>query len=160
MGDLAATRNKLIEAILTLAKNSGDFTVSPSTDCDLRVEQKIVDATYYGVTSQEKVRKTYRAKMWLNDDVKVVKYQEILADTSRSIGVLPTPKLEFGKSMFKGKVLFKKERGAAFGFKKPLDPTSFGKTYDYSFDVEKIRGPIRKTVEAAGWKFEHVILGQ
>jgi hypothetical protein len=160
VADLASAKNELIEAIFTLAENNADFTALPSTDCDLQVKQKIVDATYYGVASQENVRKTYRAKMWLNDDAKVVKYQEILADTSRSIGVLPTPKLEFGKSMFKGKVLFKKERGAAFGFKKPLDPTSFGKAYNYSFDVEKIRGPIKEAVEAAGWKFEHVILGQ
>jgi hypothetical protein len=32
--------------------------------------------------------------------------------------------------------------------------------YDYSFDTEKIRQPIRQAVENAGWKFNQVILGQ
>jgi hypothetical protein len=66
------------------------------------------------------------------------KYQEILADRSSVMGVLPTPQLQFEKSIWKGKVLFKKEKGVGFEFKKPLDLGSFGKAYDFSFDTEKI----------------------
>jgi hypothetical protein len=122
------------------------------------VEQMIVDAKYFGMASEERLKKTYRAKMWLDEGSREVKYQEILESQSRSVGVLPAPKLEFSKSLFKGKTLFQKEKSTAFGFKKTLDPTSFGKVYDYSYDIEKIRVPIRQVVESAGWKFTQIIL--
>jgi hypothetical protein len=154
------TKSELIQALLKLGENSSDFRITASTDSDLLLEQKIVDAKFYGVASEERLKKVYGARIWIDDGRKEVKYQEILADRSSVIGVLPTPQQQFEKSIWKGKVLFKKEKGVGFGFKKPLDPRSFGKVYDYSFDNEKIRQPIRQAVENAGWKFNQVILGQ
>ena len=153
-------KSELIQALLKLGENSSDFKITTSTDSDLLLEQKIVDAKFYGVASEEKLKKVYRAKIWIDDGRKEVKYQEILSDRSSVVGVLPTPQLQVEKSIWKGKVLFKKEKGVGFGFKKPLDPGSFGKAYDFSFDTEKIRRPIRQVVENAGWKFNQVILGQ
>ena len=154
------TKSELIQTLLKLGENSSDFRITASTDSDLLLEQKIVDAKFYGVASEERLKKVYGARIWIEDGRKEVKYQEILADRSSVIGVLPTPQLQFEKSIWKGKVLFKKEKGVGFGFKKPLDPRLFGKAYDYSFDTEKIRQPIRQAVENAGWKFNQVILGQ
>ena len=156
---MALTRNELIQTLLGMGEGSPDFQITRSNDSDLLLEQRIVDAKYYGVASQEKLTKIYRAKMWLDDVKREVKYQEILTDQSSSVGVLPTPKLGFEKSFIKGKVLFKKEKGVSFGFKKPFDTGSFGKAYNYSFDIEKVRGPIRKAVEKAGWKFNQIITG-
>ena len=153
-------KSELIQALLKLGENSSDFRITASTDSDLLLEQKIVDAKFYGVASEERLKNVYGARIWIDDGRKEVKYQEILADRSSVIGILPTPQLQFEKSIWKGKVLFKKEKGVGFGFKKPLDPRSFGKVYDYSFDTEKIRQPIRQVVENAGWKFNQVILGQ
>jgi hypothetical protein len=145
---------------MKLGENSPDFRIASSTDSDLLLEQKIVDTKFYGVASEEKLKKVYQAKMWIDEEKKEVKYQEILSDRSSVMGVLPTPQLQFEKSIWKGKALFKKEKSFGFGFKKPLDPGSFEKMYDYSFDIEKIRKPIRQVVENAGWKFTQVILGQ
>ncbi len=157
---MAESRDNLIQSLLRLGESNSEFSIIRSQESDLLLEQRIVDAKYYGVASEEKLRKTYRARMWLDDAKKEVRYQEILEDQSRSVGVIPAPELGFEKSFIKGKVLFKKEKGLAFGFKKPLDPNSFGKVYDYSYDVEKIRRPVREIVEAAGWKFNQVILGK
>lgn len=157
---MAAARNELVQTLLGLGENSPDFKIVPSNESDLLLEQRIVDAKYYGITSEEKLQKIYRAKIWLDEARKEVKYQEILTDQSRSVGVFPTPKLELEKSIIKGKVLFKKEKGVALGFKKPFAPGSLGKVYDYSFDIEKIRRPVRQAVEAAGWRFNQVIIGQ
>lgn len=154
------TKSELAQKLVKLGENSPDFRITSSTDSDLLLEQKIVDTKFYGVASEEKLQKVYQAKMWIDEEKKEVKYQEILADRSSVMGVLPTPQLQFEKSIWKGKVLFKKEKGVGFGFKKPLDPGSFGKAYDFSFDTEKIRLPIRQVVENAGWKFNQVILGQ
>lgn len=153
-----ADKSELIQKLLRLGESSPDFKITSSRDCDLLVERKIVDVKYFGLVSEEKLKRTYRAKMWLDDGAKEVKYQEILEDQSRSVGVLPAPKLEFSKSFFKGKTLFQKEKGTAFGFKRPLDPTSLERVYDYSYHVEKIREPIKQAVEGAGWKFTQIIL--
>ena len=157
---MVESRDGLIQLLLKLGESNSEFSIVRSEEADLLLERRIVDAKYYGVASEEKLRKTYRARMWLDDAKKEVRYQEILEDQSGSVGVVPTPKLNFEKTFVKGKVLFKKEKGIAFGFKKPLDPGSFGKVYDYSYDVEKIRTPVRQIVDAAGWKFNQVILGK
>ena len=149
----ADLRAKLLE----LGSSNQLFTIKPGTDCDLYLEHNIVDAEYYGIASKEDVRKRYGAKLWLVDNQQTVKYREIIEEKTASAGVLPAPKLTMEKSFFKGKVLFKKEKEVAFGFKKPLDPSSFGKVYQYDFDVEKIRKPVRELVQSEGWKFEQII---
>jgi hypothetical protein len=148
----------LKQQLIDLGKSNELFTIRPGEDCDLYLEHKIVDANYYGVASKESLKKQYAAKIWLVEPAHTVKYREVIDEQSTSAGVLPTPKLSFQKSFFKGKVLFQKEKGAGFGFKKPADPTSFGKVYQYDFDVTKIRGPVKQLVESNGWKFEQVIL--
>ena len=156
MGD-GALNMGLREKLLALGSSSELFTIRLGEDCDLYLEHKIVDAQYYGIASKEKVKKRYAAKIWLVDEQRTVKYREIVEEQTGSASVLPAPKLSMEKSFFKGKVLFKKEKEVAFGFKKPLDPTSFGKVYQYDFDVEKIRRPVRELVQSEGWKFEHII---
>jgi hypothetical protein len=146
-------RQKLIE----LGSSSQLLTVGPGEDCDLYLEHKIVDAKYYGVASKETVKKRYVAKIWLVEPERIVKYREIIEEQSGSAGVLPAPKLSAEKTFFKGKVLFKKEKEVAFGFKKPADPTSFGKVYEYDFDIRKVRDPVKQLAEANGWKFEQII---
>ena len=148
----------LRQELIELGSSSQLFTVRPGEDCDLYLEHKIVDAKYYGVASKETVKKRYGAKIWLVEPERTVKYREIIEEQSGSAGVLPAPKLSAEKTFFKGKVLFKKEKEVAFGFKKPADPTSFGKVYQYDFDVAKIRGPVKQLVESNGWKFEQIIL--
>jgi hypothetical protein len=149
----AALREKLID----LGTSNPLFTIRLGDDCDLYLAHTIVDAKYYGIGSKERVKKQYAAKMWLVESERTVKYREIIQERDKSIGVLPAPKLGFQKSFVKGKVLFQKEKGVAFGFKKPADPGSFGKVYDYDFDVIKIRGPVKELVESNGWKFEQII---
>ena len=150
----AALRQKLID----LGASNPLFTIRPGDDCDLYLSHTIVDSKYYGIASKEQIKKQYAAKIWLVEPERTVKYREIIQEQDQSVGVLPAPKLTFQKSFVKGKVLFQKEKSIAFGFKKPADPGSFGKVYDYDFDVMKIRGPVKKLVEENGWRFEQIIL--
>lgn len=149
-----ALRQRLID----LGTSNTLLTIRPGDDCDLYLSHTIVDSEYYGVASKEQVKKQYAAKMWLVESERTVKYREIIQERDQSVGILPAPKLTFQKSFVKGKVLFQKEKSVAFGFKKPADPSSFGKVYEYDFDVTKIRGPVKELVEANGWRFEQVIL--
>jgi hypothetical protein len=145
------------EKLLQLSQTTQQFAISPGKDCDLYLEHSIVDAKVYGIASKENVKKLYAAKIWIVDESRTVKYREIIQETSSTAGILTTPKLTFEKTSFKGKVLFKKEKEVAFGFKKPGDLKSFGKAYEYDFDVTKIRGPVKDLVESNGWKFEQII---
>ena len=147
----------LREKLIQLGQSHQQFTITPGQDCDLYLQHSIVDAKYYGIASKEQVKKQYAAKIWIVDQERTVKYREIIQEASSSAGVLPAPKLSFQKSAFKGKVLFKKEKEVAFGFKKPADPSSFGKVYQYDFDVRKIRDPVKELVESNGWKFEQIL---
>ena len=160
MVNLVLSKNELIQGLLDLGKSGPDFSIVSSKESDLLLKQKVVDAKYYGLASVEEMTKNYRARMWLDEDRKEVRYQEVIEDNSKSVGVLPAPRMKFETSVLKGKVLFQKEKGITFGFRKPLDPTSIGKVVDYSFDVEKIRSPVRQLVENAGWKFNQIILSQ
>jgi len=146
------------QKLLMLGASSRIFTIRPGTDCDLYLERNIVDAKYYGVASKESLKKQYSAKIWLVEEERTVKYREIIEEESRSIDVLPGPKLSGQKSFFKGKALFKKEVGFAVGFKKPADPSSFGKVYQYNFDVKQVREPLKQLVESNGWKFEQIVM--
>jgi len=146
------------EKLLTLGASNPTFTILQGEDCDLHLEHTIVDTEFYGVASKEKLSKQYEAKMWLVEAERVVKYREIIKEKSSNLGFLSAPRLSFQTSKFKGKVLTQKEVGFGFGFKKPADPSSFGKTYQYDFDVTKIRGPVKDLVEANGWRFEQIIM--
>ena len=148
----------LRQQLIDLSTSNPLLTIRPGDDCDLYLSHTIVDSKYYGVASKEQVKKQYAAKMWLVESERTVKYREIIQERDQSVGILPAPKLTFQKSFVKGKVLFQKEKSVAFGFKKPADPGSFGKVYEYDFDVTKIRGPVKELVEANGWRFEQVIL--
>ena len=64
------TKSELIQALLKLGENSSDFRITASADSDLLLEQKIVDAKFYGVASEEKLQKIYQAKMWIDEEKK------------------------------------------------------------------------------------------
>jgi hypothetical protein len=54
-------------------------------------------------------------------------------------------------------VLFHKERAVAYGLKS-LAPPEVGKIYDYSFDVDEIKGPVIDIVTGGGWRFTQAVL--
>ena len=150
------SKKDLLSQILQLGSSSSEFTVNTSNETDLVVERKIVDAEYYKVVGKEGLKETYKAYLLLDECRDEARYYEIITSEAKSAGIFPTPSLHVEKEFVKGKTLFKKESGKAWGWKKP-DPRSFGKVYDYEFDVRKIREPIKNLIEQNGWKFTQVL---
>jgi len=150
------SKNDLLRQILQLGSSSSEFSVNTSNETDLVVERKIVDAEYYKLLGKEGLKETYKAYLLLDEGSREARYYEIITSEAKSAGIFPTPSLRVEKQFFKGKTLFKKESGKAWGWKKP-DPRSFGKVYDYEFDVRKIREPIKSLIEQNGWKFTQVL---
>jgi len=152
----AFSKNDLLRQILQLGSSSSEFAVNMSDETDLVVERKIVDAEYYKIVGKEGLKETYKAYLLLDEGCHEARYYEIITSEAKSAGIFPTPSLHVEKEFIKGKTLFKKESGKAWGWKKP-DPRSFGEVYDYEFDVRKIREPIKSLIEQNGWRFTQVL---
>jgi len=155
-GMSAVSKEDLLRQIIQLGSSSSELAVSTSNETDLVIERKIVDAEYYKVVGKEGLKVTYKAYLLLDEGRLEARYYEIITSVARSAGIFPTPSLHVEKEFVKGKTLFKKEIGKAWGWKKP-GPRSFGKVYDYEFDFRKIREPIKSLIEQSGWKFTQVL---
>ncbi len=147
------SKEDLSQKLVELSQQSDQFTLNKSPETDFVVERKIVDASGYGIAGVDELKKTYKAYLLLDEEKHEARYNEEMHESSRELG--PSG-LSGEKKFFRGKVIGSKQFGKEWGFKKGGDPTSFDKVYDYSFDVKKLREPIKKLVEESGWKFKQV----
>jgi hypothetical protein len=153
------SKNDLSAKLMELGQKNDQFTLASSPETDLVVERKIVDASGYGIAGVDELKKSYKGFLLLDEQAHEARYNEEMAETSRGATVSSGGVGFSGeKKVFRGKVLGSKEYGKAWGVKKDGDQTSVGKIYDYSFDLSKVRDPIRKLIEDSGWKFKQVIL--
>ena len=150
----ALSKGDLSTKLTELGQKSDQFTLASSPETDFIVERKIVDASEYGITGVDKLKKSYKAFLLLDEQKHEAKYNEEMAETSASASGTG---FSGEKTFFRGKVIGSKQFGKEWGAKKADDPMSVSQGYDYSFDVSKVRDPIRKLVEDSGWKFKQVI---
>lgn len=148
-----SAKDQLLQTIINLGSETGQFTASKGDDTDLIIERKIVDAEYYKLVGKEKILKTYGAYLLLDEAKHEARYNEQLIDASSDMGAnVANGDFEFGtsKKMFRGKVIGLKESGKVWGLKR--DDMTPGKVVDYSFDVNDARQPIEQALAASGWK--------
>jgi len=141
----------LMERILSLNSPSLPYHIKPALDTDLMIEWKIVDAKWYGIFAKERLRRTYRAYILLDELRHAVRYWEILASVEWVAGA---PKIRYQKEFIRGRILWQKSWGIQYGIK---EDGTIGKVYEYNFDIRSIRDPIKKTVEESGWEFVTVL---
>lgn len=72
------SKQQLIEKILSLNSPSLPYQIKPAQDTDLTIDWKIADAQWYGIFSKEKLSKTYRAYILLDETRHAVRYCEEL----------------------------------------------------------------------------------
>jgi len=142
----------LSQKLIELAQQSDQFVLTSSPETDFIVERKIVEASGYGIAGVDETKKTYKAYLLLDEEKHEARYNEEMQESSRTLGVGFSEEKEF----FRGKMFGSKKFGKEWTFKKGGDPTSFGKVYDYKFDVKEVREPIKKLIEQSGWKFKQV----
>lgn len=152
----AISKNDLLRQILQLSSSSNEFTANTSNETDIVVKRRTLDAEYYKVVGKEGLKETYKAYLLLDEERHEARYYEIITSEAKSADISPASNLHVEKEFFKGKTLFKKESGKAWGWE-TSDPRSFGKVYDYQFDVRKIREPIKSLIEQNGWKFTQAL---
>ena len=110
-----------------------------------------MDARWLGIFSKERVRKTYHAYMVLDEKKHAARYWEAIGDVEWVAGA---PRVHFQSEFFRGKIIFQKSYGVQYGVK---EDQTFGKVYEYKFDINDIRGPIRNKVLEGGWEFVEVL---
>jgi hypothetical protein len=145
------SKEALKDRILALNSPSLPYHISPAANTDFLVEWKIADAQWYGIFAREKIRKTYRAYLLLDETRYTARYWELLGTVRWGTGV---PRITYQKEFFRGKVLFHKSWGVGYGLK---DDLTLGKTYEYRFDIGYVRDPIQRAITDAGWEFVTVL---
>ena len=142
-------RDELAKKIGALSGDKTPFTVKSSDETDLVVEQNIVNAKWYEIFAKAGLKKTYRILLLLDDSAKEVRVLEEMGELSWKAGV---PTASFSAEFFRGRTLAQKEFGTAYAFKEK-SPASFGKVYEYSFDVNDVKGPLIETITSSGWSY-------
>lgn len=144
-------KQALIDKILKLNSPQLPYQIKPAENADLMLEWNIVDASWFGIFSKEKLKEVYRALLLADESRHSVRYYEELGTVEWSAGA---PKVFYREQFFKGRILFRKSWGVQYGIK---EDGTVGKVYQYKFDIGMVRDPIQKVVEESGWEFVPVI---
>lgn len=152
----AVSKERLKQKLLALNSPELPYQIKPARETDLFVEWKIVDATWYAIFSKERLSKTYRAYLLLDESRKAARYCEETGSVRWLVGADGSlnPVAAFQKTYFRGRILFQKSWEVQYGIK---EDGTFGKIYEYKFDVNRVRDPIVKTIEESGWEFVPVV---
>jgi len=149
----AISREDLTKRLLSLNDSSKPYRIVQGEDTDLVAEWNIVDATWYGIFSKNRLSETYKARLLLDEDRHSVRCYEELGTVNWSAGTRGlTPMVHYRRSFFHGRILYKKEGGKGYGIRE-LTPPEAGKVYDYKFDTNDIRSPIIAAVKQSGWEW-------
>src|SRR3972149_5600690 len=150
------SKEEIKQKLLELNNQDIPYQIKPAEETDLQVEWKIVDAKWYGIISKERTSETYRAYIVLDEDLKTARYCEETGTVNWFAGTdgLLKPRVEFKKTFWRGRIRYRKSWGTGYGIK---EDSTFGKVYEYSFDIRKIREPIVNTVKENGWEFVPVV---
>ena len=140
---------ELKEKIFGLGGEKIPFKITDSDKTDILVELKVVDAQWYEIFAKASLKKTYQIYLLLDDAEKEVRALEKIGEVSWKKGI---PRISYAKSSFQGRTIAHKEFGTSYAFKEPK-PSSFGKVYEYSFDVNDVKDPIIEIITSSGWSY-------
>jgi hypothetical protein len=144
-------KEKLKEKILAVNTPDLPYQLTPAEKTDFELIWKIADARWLGVFAKERLKQTYRAYIYLDEQKHAVRFWQAIDNVEWVAGA---PRIHFQKEFFRGKVIYQKSYGVQYGVK---EDRTFGKVYEYQFDVNDIVGPVRKAALDGGWEFVEVM---
>jgi len=145
-------KEKLKEQILSINSADLPYQIKPSEKSDLELNWKIADAKWLGIFAKEKIKKTYRAYIYLDEPKHTVRFWEAIDNVEWVAGA---PKIHFQKEFFRGKIIYQKSSAVQYGIR---EDKTFGKVYEYKFDINNIHGPLQKIALDSGWEFIEVLM--
>jgi hypothetical protein len=166
------SKDKLIDSIIGNGSKTGQFSASRGKDTDIIIETKIIDAEYDGDSGREKIDKTYRAYILLDESTQEAKYYEEIIESSEGYNArVSSGNISFGtsKSFFKDNTFGHKEFGKIWSYNKIDNENSINNDNDnnetakekgrnISHDIKQILGPIEQLLSQNSWKLSRVVL--
>src|SRR4030042_922073 len=126
----AVSKETLAKRILALNDASKPYHVVKGEESDLVAEWKIVDASWYGIFSKNKLSEAYRALLLLDEARRSVRVFEELGSVEWSAGSSGlVPRVHFRKTFVRGRILFRKQWGVGYAIKDKT-PLEVGKVYE------------------------------
>jgi hypothetical protein len=162
------SKDKLIDSIIDNGSKTGQFSASRGKDTDITIETKIIDIEYDGDSGREKIDKTYRAYILLDESTQEAKYYEEIAESSQGFNAgVSTGNISFGtsKSFSKGKTIGHAEFEKTWSYNKrdnenntnnDNNETAKEKGRNISYDIKQIQRPIEQMLSQNGWKLSLV----
>ena len=147
------SKEELLAKLISLNNEELPFKVEKGGEIDLLAQWKIVDASWYEIFARANLEKVHKIWLSLDENERTARVLEESYSVSWRAGV-PAFSLEMEK--FQGRTIGSKSFGIGYAFKGP-DPLSFGKVYQYRFDVSEMKRPIVEIVTGSGWDFVPVI---
>jgi len=151
------SKEELKEKLIALNSSELPYEIEQDNETDLMVEWKIVNAKWFAIFAQERLQKTYRAFIVLDERRRAARYYEEMGTVQWLAGTqrpLSPPKIGYQNQVFKGRILFQKSWGVQYGIKAN---GTLGKVYQYKFDIGYVRDPVKKAIEESGWEFVPVV---
>ncbi len=136
-----------LKSMLLKLNNNKLFKISQPKDTDLFLQWKIIDKKWIEVLGPAWLNKNYYAWILLDEEKKMVKYNELITEKSFTSG---TTGFHGEASFFRGIQLFRKERGYAWGVRSDF---TIGEIYNYKFNPNDIKEVIRQIANDHGWSF-------
>jgi len=145
-------KDSLRERILGLNSPDLPYQINPSEKTDLELIWKIADAKWLGIFAKESIKQTYRAYIYLDESKHTVRFWEAIDNVEWVAGA---PKIHYQREFFRGKIIYQKSSAVQYGIK---EDKTIGKVYEYKFDINEIRGPIKQKSLEGGWEFVEVLM--
>jgi hypothetical protein len=150
-GAPSISKNQLKTNILAVNSPDMPYQIKPAEQTDYEITWKITEARWLGVFAKERLKQTYRAYIYLDDSRHAVRFWQAVDEVE---WVASAPKVHFSKKFFRGKIIYQKSFGVQYGVK---ENGTFGKVYEYKFDINNIVGPVRQAALVGGWEFVEVM---
>jgi hypothetical protein len=150
------SRDELVRRLLALNDDKLPYVVRKDPKADLIVEWKFADANWWGILAKQRVRKSYRLRLYFDEASRRAAALDEFGEVEWSAGLTAAPTISFRKTFFRGVVLVRRERGVAYGFDTPLGG-GFGKKLDYEFNVGWLKNRVTGVITGAGWTYQPVL---
>ncbi|HYE28055.1 MAG TPA: hypothetical protein VEA61_07460 [Allosphingosinicella sp.] len=146
---------QLRAALLAVNRDTAPFVVRDGRreGVDLVAEWKIVDARWYEIFAKAGLTRVFKVLIKLDPSKGEVRSVDQAWRVEWRAGV---PTLAADSDWFRGRT-WEKSAGTAYAFR---ESGRYGEVYDYRFDTEELKAPLRTAVREAGWVWRPVSFGR
>ena len=150
------TTPELRKRLLAINRDTAPFVVRDGKPegVDLVAEWKIVDARWVEIFAKAGIKRVFKVLMKFDADSGQVRAVDQEWTVEWRAGV---PELSLAGSAFRGQK-WEKSYEAVYAFRE--EDLSWGRIYEYRFDTDEMKKPLRAAAREAGWGWRGVAFGK